>query len=266
MTEADIKEIIGDYSVEEIEHKLTEITNSSSYFLIVTIFAILDTSVHLSRIAKLIGKSKSTTLSHIDNMLDSEHPVIEIDTEKTISTRGSKKFYRLTEFGITTLRYQSFKLRAQQGIEIDEALIEKMETREQFLAMVKQESKELIEKYGEKTLFNYFSLSGELNRNIMRISANQYIDMAMAFYQDKSFDESKIGMGTFHTDIRTIKVAKLKHVLKLKQTFINFEKQLIELEKEISTDIENELTNGNIQEEDINIQHIFTSLTPIFKE
>ncbi|MHA2169192.1 MAG: hypothetical protein ACXAB7_04790 [Candidatus Kariarchaeaceae archaeon] len=267
MSETELKEIMGDYSQELIERKLNDITSSSSYFLILTIFAILETSIHLSRIAKLIGKSKSTTLSHIDNLLKDDHPVIEIDAERTVSTRGSKKFYKLSEFGTTLMKYQNFRFKTgQEGIQIDEEQIEQFESRDQFLAMVKEESKGLIEKYGEETVYNYLSLGGELNRNIMRIGANQYLDMAMGFYHDKKFDESKITLGTFHQDIRTIKVAKLRHILKLKNTFLDIAKQLKDLETEILDDIENELKKGNIQEDDINIQHIFMSLTPIFKE
>ncbi|MCY3414023.1 MAG: hypothetical protein INQ03_20435 [Candidatus Heimdallarchaeota archaeon] len=264
------------YTFIELDANLNRISSSNSYYAIITVLSSIG-SIHLSRIAYLIGKSKSTTLGHLDNLVkeyfDNElnvtiRPFIEIDAEKILSTRGSKKYYKLSAFGFIAMKYQMLKLKDQQNDDSFDIDIENLEsvTTEEFRNMAINEAKMLIKKYGKETLYNVFTIGGQLNSNIEVLATQQYLEFAQMASEGKDLSNIKLGKGTFVSHPMQVKISKLSHFIRLKTEISQLAEKLEQLKNEIESEIENDLTKGKIKEDDIDIQHIYLSMAPIFKE
>jgi hypothetical protein len=250
-------------NIDEIVEALLEKTGYLDIFAVLSIL----NSAHLSKIARLIGKTKSTVLNSIDNMLEETHPLIEIDRDRTLNTRGTKKFYKLSDVG------QQIDLFFEQTVS-DSSVIENyssnwqaFQNREVYRETIMNEAAMLLRTYGESKLRPYFSLGSELNYYFQRASTQSYLEMAKKVMDPKKREETgHIPYGIFFSSLKRIDVSSADQVYRIATLTDQFLKDLSKLEVDISSENTDRINEGTISDADLDQQIVFMNFTPIIED
>ncbi len=212
-------------------------------------------SLNLKKVAKLIQRPESTTLRYIRKLRDSNK--IEFDSEKSEKTWGN--FYKLSN-RVSAL-YENYMNMMDERVErivfdldkFDEMSDEKLE--KYFINEVVNPGK-LAEVPSTRAYFHFVS-------NLQRLIVNETMDSieTLAELAEKEgYDEIKEKIILPPMDVSTyvsvLKVSKIRHILRMNDLILKFDKQVRELAKEIIKEMDKE----GIPEEDRKTQflNIFT--------
>jgi len=238
------------------------LTQKTGYLAVFSILSCLK-SAHLSRIARIMGKSKSTVLATIESMLAEDFPMIEVDVDTTINTRGVKKYYKLTQIGHSMEKMLSLYFNDNVVVSEEEMSGASSITREDYIDLVKQEMIQNIHSYGAENLINFFTLNSELNVYFRRTAAQGYVELARTFSQNEQVSTHEIPYASLFTSLRTISVGSFEQSLRLRQLLVTFMEDIQQLEEEFRMENERKLEEKKISSEDIHAQILSVDFTPI---
>jgi len=219
-------------------------------------FAVLSivSPAHLSRIARLIGKSKSTVLKTIDNMMAEQPSLIEVDEDKTLNTRGVKKFYRLSDAGSSINLVLDPELQTAPMSIPDDI----------YKVQVLEEATKNLAEYGEEKMLAYFTLGSQLNYYFQRASAHAYIEHARQYFKDRDVTHAApIPYGSFHSSLKRISVSSFSQVHRIKLLTQRYLTDLSHLEQELQQENQAKIDSGDLAADDLDVQIVFTNLNPV---
>lgn len=223
-------------------------------------------SLNLKKIAKLIQRPESTTLRYVRKLRDSKK--IEFDSEKSEKNWGN--FYKLSK-KVSTL-YENYMNMMDERVErivvdldkFDEMPDEELE--KYFINEVVKAGK-LAEVPSTRAYFHFVS-------NLQRLIVNETLDCieTLADLAEKEgYDKIKETIILPPMDVSAyvsvLKVSKIRHILRMTDLILKFDKQI----KELTEDIIKEMDEEGIPEEDRKTQflNIFTGSLDVelkFKE
>lgn len=209
-------------------------------------------SINLKKISSLIDKPETTTLRYLKKLI--EEGLIEVDAEKTASSWG--KYYKLVD-EVSELYRNNLEDFVKEGSEIDQRLKHLKTLSEEELR------KEVIKKFqvtDDETQYNApqaFKHFLSFVHNIESSIVNQLIDFSNEISPElKNTEELFNQYPQLMTDtmlaVRTVPIAKIKHVIKVVEAIRDFIRTITKLQKEFQEEIEKE----NISEEQTAIQFI----------
>ena len=251
--------IITDPEVFSAYQSLLEKTGYLAVFSVVSAIK----TAHLSRIARIMGKSKSTVLTSIDSMLNEDHPVIEVDVDTTINTRGVKKYYRLTELGSSVNKF--FQQYFNDSGTVTDEQIEQVRSfsRDDYINSIKTEMVNNVKNFGVENMINFFTLNSELNVFFRRTAAQGYVDLAQSFAKGDDVKLHEIPHGVLFTSLKRLHISNFEQSLKVRQLLSRFVEDIEQLEKEFIKENEKNLETGKISSDDIHDQILSVDITPI---
>lgn len=250
---------------EDKEKIIGILISKTGYLDIFSILSIIP-SAHLSRIARLINKTKSTILKTIDNMLKEKYPLIEIDMNRTINTRGSKKYYQLSEMGRKVDLYIDKSISDDHLIEQYSKSWKQYQNQEVYQKAITNEAVTLLNTYGEQKLRPYFNLGSELNYYFQRASTQSYLDFAKKTRDPEKMKSIKhIPFGIFFSSLKRIAVSNADQIFRIAKLTETYIKNLNMLEMNIMNENAKMIDEGKIKNEDLDHQIVFINLNPIIE-
>lgn len=252
------------HSEDEISFSLMKIINETGYLSIVTVLRFVQ-SPHLSRIAKFIGRSKSTTHATIESLLQEEPAIIQMDMEKTTNTKGRQIFYDLTQFGHILLEVLQQQVEAMGLLpDPDADLQNPFPNRAAYVEFIRKEGQGFLQSSGETIMKNFLGLGMQLNHNIYQMAVNQYIELAKS--KANSVSDDQIGYGALYSGSQIVKFGSFGQVQKVQQLVSKFFGDLIQLNEEFVEENKAHIFTGELDEADISDEMVAISLAPISRE
>ncbi|MHA2503150.1 MAG: hypothetical protein ACXAE3_09785 [Candidatus Kariarchaeaceae archaeon] len=252
-------------SAEQVGAMINDLLIKTGYL---DVFAIIKVgqSAHLSRIARLMGKSKSTVLKTIESMLAERLPLIEIDNERTLHTKGVKKFYRLSDLGhqLDIFIDQSI---SNDNIPTETPGLRDSKTEEEYRETIINEATGLLSTFTETQIRAYFTLGAELNFYFQRASAETYIELGKLGQSERGRKSVKhVPYGTFFSSLKRVSVSSFDQVNRIIDLTNEFLTEFKTLEDEIQQENKEKIERGSITEDDLDSQIVFINLNPIIDE
>lgn len=223
-------------------------------------------SLNLKRIAKLIQRPESTTLRYIRKLRDSNK--IVFDSEKSEKNWGN--FYKLSKK--VSILYENYMNLMDERVErivvdldkFDEMSDESLE--KYFINEVVNPSK-LAEVPSTRAYFHFVSNLQRLIVNETLDSIETLADLAEKEGYDKIKETIILPPMDVSTYVTVLKVSKIRHVLRMSDLILKFDKQMRELAEEIRKEMDEE----GVPEEDRKTQffNVFTGTLDVelkFKE
>jgi hypothetical protein len=197
-------------------------------------------SLNLKKVAQLIGKPETTTIRHLKQLLGDR--MIDIDAEKTASSWG--KFYCLTKPLKAILAKDDMELQKREE-EITKELAEyKNMTEEKLQEVFIKEitGKESLEQTALKIKYSI-----NFNANIQKMIINSFIEASSnlnKLKEEKGVDYIQKHLLLDPADINTttlfIKYSKARHVLALIEKFVEFHREIHQLQRDILEEMDDE--------------------------
>ncbi|UJG41359.1 MAG: hypothetical protein K9W45_02590 [Candidatus Heimdallarchaeum aukensis] len=242
--------------IKEIEEKYEKLwVDDPNKFAIITALSWYG-SLNLKKLSTLIGKPETTTLRYLKQLLDDN--MVEVDAEKTASSWG--KFYRLEE-NIASLYRKNIEDYVKEESDFDKKLKKYKELSEREIE--KEILEKLLKSEGEKSFSQSFKQYLSFIHNIETSIANELIDIEFKVKEtlekkglDYLKEHFKYPRSETSLIVRTIKLSKFAHVIKLAETVRDFYRKVTELQKEFLKEMDEE----GVPEEERFIQFISTFL------
>ncbi|MHA1866059.1 MAG: winged helix-turn-helix transcriptional regulator [Candidatus Heimdallarchaeaceae archaeon] len=213
-------------------------------------------SLNLKKLSSLIGKPETTTLRYLKQLLDEN--MIEVDAEKTASSWG--KFYKLDEY-IASLYRKNIENYVKEESDFDKKLKKYSELSEKEIELEVLEK--LLKSEGDKSFSQSFKQYLLFIHNIETSITNELIDIELKtkeILKKKGMDYLKEHFNYPRSEtsliVRTIKLSKFSHAIKLAETVRDFYRKITDLQKEFLKEMDEE----GVPEEERSIQFISTFL------
>ena len=197
-------------------------------------------SLNLKKIAQLIGKPETTTIRHLKQLL--KDGMIDIDAEKTALSWG--KFYSLTKPVKAII--------AKDDVELLKREEEVAKELEDYKNMTEEKLQEVfIREITSKESLTQTALrikySINFNSNIQKIIINSFIEASNKLNklkEEKGNEYLQKNLILDPADINTatlfIKYSKAKHVLALIEKFVEFHREMHQLQRDILEEMDEE--------------------------
>jgi len=222
-----------------IEEKLEKVIYDEVSFGILTSLRFYG-SLNLKRLAQLIGKPETTTIRHLKQLIEDE--LIDIDAEKTASSWG--KFYRLSKVVKKDIVKSEKELQKREEELIEELADYKTMSEEQLQELFVREitDKDSLEQTALRVKYGI-----NLDYNIQKMIINNFMEASQGLSklkEEKGSDYMKKNLLLDPADINTttlfVKYSKARHVLALVEKFVDFHREINELQREFKKEMDKE--------------------------
>ncbi|MCK5184389.1 MAG: hypothetical protein KAQ95_08795 [Candidatus Heimdallarchaeota archaeon] len=222
-----------------IEEKLKKLVYDEVSFSILTSLRFYG-SLNLKRLALLIGKPETTTIRHLKQLL--EDKLIDIDADKTATSWG--KFYRLSKSVKAISEKEDKEIQKREEEMTKELANYKNLTEEKLQELLVREitSKESLEQTALriKSGINF-------DYNMQKMIINSFIEASNGLNkikEDKGIEYLKKNLFVDPADINTvtlfIKYSKAKHVMSIVEKFVEFHKEIHQLQRDLKKEMDEE--------------------------
>ncbi|MBK5113351.1 MAG: hypothetical protein KGD59_02330 [Candidatus Heimdallarchaeota archaeon] len=222
-----------------IEEKLEKVVYDEVSFGILTSLRFYG-PLNLKRLAQLIGKPETTTIRHLKQLIEDE--LIDIDAEKTASSWG--KFYCLSKVVQEDIEKGEIELQKREEELIEELADYKTMSEEKLQELFVREitDKDSLEQTALRVKYGI-----NLDYNIQKMIINNFMEASQGLTklkEEKGSDYLKKNLLLDPADINTttlfVKYSKARHVLALVEKFIDFHREINELQREFEKEMDKE--------------------------